>query len=578
MKKSFLILFINFSLCANLFALNQHGCRYSVGEDEPSFYCVYSRNYSVAGLLGGITTIGSTCFVHDIVFLTEDGQTHWFPLTDLSYGTYVNSDHIPQFYSSGYFYPTENQIREIKQWKITKVFIITYDTEIGDNNVSTAQIELSQKHDCIYCRLPSDKPLCPIIHVDENQWDYISQERVNKWNPDNAHVEQTDISESPANAANEKEQCTNCTLLYNVDGTIQLCASLNISPTKSENAKKKAINNVTLYFTDETSMKVETPAHIFLFDFGVKRMISYSMAIPYESLHGKQLKLIDVTNNYGKVETDQTALVEMFNKQLGMIPKPTIEQSPNYCIIDPVEGLKTIPQLYIDTVKLYKKGLHHERLVPHVGDYTNSRHVYMEKDKATKKYNMCDKDGNEIIPPIFPKPNLTKRPNYFGLCLQLEELEQAGITMQMLAPLFDVASVVEYHLSSTKEWGFINRDGHKTPLQPQDYIAEANQNFVIVGSRRESNGVKRLFSVYGQDLGKSIINMCLYENGCVFVDSVLLNGEMKSVLPFAIQGHKPPYLATINGMVYFSNGIAKYPDNTSRDVIIAIPESAFIKE
>lgn len=550
--------------------------------DVPSFKCEYVEGYSIAAPLGGTTNLSRMAALMKLVIVAEDGQQYWYPITESNYYTYTDlQNNIVRFHANGVFWPNADQVREIKNLKISAAFAVLYQLDVDDPKISIKSPDLHFEHSSILYHSTLETPTTPGTIVQVQKWTENLQSVIDNWDP--SKVSNPPSSTGAQYAYNEYSDLN---VLYPLDGTVQVVTSLT---QKGKDVAQSYIKQMNLNFDDGTNLSLPVLTNIIHKDGQVYRVAGCSEPIQFSQLRDKFVTSMSIETYAGIVQGDNSKLVDALNDKISIQEYPSLMKSSYYQVLSHKDLLKTVPQIFSEEVtpnpysnNELKNEVSYSQINGQI--YPESRYFYMNKDKASKKFNLLDYTGKEIITPIFPKENCIKR--YRALCYMVDECTKAGITQEMLNPIFDYANILRYYVKSTKEVGFFNRDGKKIQLNENDFVLFDNPNMVVVG---QSDGLKqinwRIYNLDGEILATSGKKILMLKNGLIYKDHQFYYQSLEPIIPVDFPSIEysqkvlwntvestPQYRITADGIMYFDNCLVDDPSGIMRNVVVAIPE------
>lgn len=550
-------------------------------EDAPAFYCKYSGDYSIAGPLGGTTNLSQMVAPNRFVIVAEDGQQYWYPFSDNNFYTqYIQDQNRVVFYANGYFYPNANQIREIKNIKIARTFVVFYQLDVEDPALSIKSPDLHINHSSILYHRSAEKPTIPGNIVRGEIWTESNQSIINQWDPNKAYIIPND------GVVCQYNENSDLGILFNLDSTVQITASLTYG--KVQDIQKNFIKQLTLTFDDNSMLIIPMPTNSYCGTKDTTRVYSCSAPIPFLQLKDKFATALSIETYSGEVEGDNSRLIDAFNDKIAIEEFPYLVKSPYYRALSHMDVLKEAPQIFFNEENKYvNNNLPNER--KYSTTFTTPRKFYMQQDKATKKFNLCDYEGKEIISPIFPKIALTSRTILKSFCYQVDECAKAGITEEMWKPVFDYANYLEYYSKSKKEHGFITKTGKRVIIPEKAYVVFDNQDVVVTEEPGDDKFlVWKVYNMDGEELTSDRKQIRLFNNGLILKGSQFYyTPSIEPILPvdfpseeykqkylFSVIESRPNYRITANRNMYFDNCLIKDPSDVLRNIVIAIPEKS----
>lgn len=534
--------------------------------DVPSFKCEYYAGYSIAGSLGGVTYLRDMAALMKLVIVAEDGQQYWYPITESNYYTYTNlKENIVRFHANGVFWPNADQVREIKNLKISAAFAVLYQLDVENSRISMSSPNLHFEHSSILYHSVLETPTTPGTIVQVQKWTENLQTVIDNWDP--SKVCNPPSSTGAQYAYNEYSDLN---VLYPLDGTVQVVASLT---QKGKDVAQSYIKQINLNFDDGTNLSLPVLTNIVHKDGQVYRIAGCSEPIQFSQLRDKFVTSMSIETYAGIVQGDNSKLVDVFNDKISIQEYPTLMKSSYYTILSQMEALKVIPQIFLEPSaqlqEFYRPGF------------------AMGKDKSLKKFNVSY-NGKEIVAPIFPKKNIIARmfvgsTQYeYSFRYDVEKCEKAGITQEMLKPIWENNYILPYYIKSSKEYGFINTDGKRIAIQGG--IRQFNQD-VIVGLLGYPKHEWQLYNMNGDILAFSKKQIKLFSNGLIYKDYQFYYPSLEPIIPVAFPTKEytldyvlnrleffPNYRITADGIMYFDNCLVDDPSGIMRNVVVAIPE------
>lgn len=536
-------------------------------EDTPHLKFYYSSRYPESVPLLG-KPLSYWAVPNRCVIIAEDGQQYWYPITtcECSFSEPSQYFNYYGFYATGYFFPTADQVREIQNIKISKIFWVLYSLDLNGPTLDTDMTSIwNHQH--------SGLPTIPWTIVEDVEWLDQDQTVVNNWNPDKAYSMETD------NSSIKYDEHTDLNVLFHIDGNIQI--SIACVEKGRENLLFK---HIKLDFDDGTDMIIPLTSNITLKNTHKSKYIGCSAPILFSRLRDKYVTSISIETNSGEIQGDNSHLIDILNDKINLKVYPSLTNTIHYKVLSQMDMLKTVPNLLDNKSQLSILQDSSANTIETINEDKTTKQInrttlFYRKDKVSKKYSICDQTGKEVIPPIFPKMGMIS--NIISLIYYVDECQKAGITQEDLMPLLEYENILVYYIKSTKEFGFINKDGKRIKLNYKDAIMQDNDKIVIVyqqdgwGSRKNW----RLYNMEGEVLAKTQYRpIKLLSNGLIFIEDQFFYEDLEPIIPIDFPSeyekfdNHPEYMTTADGIMYFNRCFITYPDGNLREVIVAIPE------